>query len=71
MADYHFSFSDKKKVYDPAWSAPEVLRKRPEEVNKKSADMWSFAVILWELFTKEAPFANFSPMQCGRLVNLI
>lgn len=47
----------------------EALKKRSEDINKKSADMWSFAVVLWELFTKEVPFGQYSPMQCGLLVN--
>ena len=42
-----------------------VLMKRPDEVNKKSADMWSFAVILWELYTRDIPFCDYTPMQCG------
>ena len=42
MADCKFSFSDNHKVYDPAWIAPEALKKRPDEINKKSADMWYF-----------------------------
>jgi len=65
MADYKFSFSDKNKIHSPSWMAPEMLMKRPDEVNKKSADMWSFAVILWELYTRNVPFCEYSPMQCG------
>jgi integrin-linked kinase len=48
----------------------EEFKKKPEEINKKAADMWSFAIILWELYTKEIPFGEYSPMQCGLLVSL-
>ena len=27
--------------------------------------MWSFAICIWELATREIPFAGFSPMECG------
>lgn len=65
MSDYSFSFCDKNRVYNPAWMAPEGLRKKLDESGKKSADMWSFAIILWELITKVIPFQEYSPMQCG------
>ena len=42
--------------------APEILAPEPSnskplsEVNRKAADMWSFAVVLWEMVTREIPF---------------
>ncbi len=33
--------------------------------------MWSFAVILWELYTREIPFGQCPPMKCGLMVNKI
>jgi len=44
-----------------------VLKNKPE--NKKAADMWSFGVVLWELYTREVPFGEYEPMQCGIRVN--
>ncbi|CAE1292848.1 ILK [Acanthosepion pharaonis] len=60
MADYRFSFHEKGKIYSPAWMAPEALQKKPEEINIKAADMWSYAILLWELETREVPFADLS-----------
>jgi integrin-linked kinase len=65
MADYKFDFIDNKKCYEPAYMSPEYLKRKPCEINKKSVDMWSFAIILWELYTKQIPFSQYSPMQCG------
>lgn len=44
----------------PQWMAPEVLRNEPS--NEKS-DVYSFAVILWELATQEIPWNGLNPMQ--------
>lgn len=30
--------------------------------------MWSFAILLWELATREVPFADQSPMEIGMKV---
>ena len=69
MSDAKFSFQDKGKFYHPAWMAPEMLRKKQADVNIRAADMWSFAVILWELATRNVPFADFSPMEAGMKVS--
>ncbi|KTF72712.1 hypothetical protein cypCar_00042873 [Cyprinus carpio] len=58
------------RMYSPAWVAPEALQKKPEEINRRSADMWSFAVLLWELVTREVPFADLSNMEIGMKVAL-
>ena len=48
--------------------APEALQKSPKTINVKAADMWSFAVLLWELSAREVPFAHLSPMEAGMKV---
>ena len=45
-----------------------VLQKSPEEVDQRSADMWSYSMILWELVTREVPFGHLSPMEVGMKV---
>uniref|UniRef100_A0AAQ5X278 Scaffold protein ILK n=1 Tax=Amphiprion ocellaris TaxID=80972 RepID=A0AAQ5X278_AMPOC len=70
MADVKFSFQCPGRMYSPAWVAPEALQKKPEDINRRSADMWSFAILLWELVTREVPFADLSNMEIGMKVSL-
>ena len=42
----------------------------PETCDQRAADMWSFAIILWELATREVPFAELSPMEMGMKVSV-
>ncbi|XP_050351985.1 integrin-linked protein kinase [Nymphalis io] len=70
MADAKFSFQERGRVYAPAWMAPEALLKPSAKRNWEAADMWSFAVLLWELATREVPFADLSPMECGMKIAL-
>ena len=51
--------------------APEALQKSPKNINVKAADMWSFAVLLWELSAREVPFDDLSPMEAGmKVINI-
>ncbi|XP_046853243.1 integrin-linked protein kinase-like [Xenia sp. Carnegie-2017] len=70
MADYRYSFQDVKCIYQPQWMAPEVLNKNPEQVDQRSADMWSFAILLWEMTTREVPFVDMPPMEVGMKIAL-
>lgn len=70
MADAKFSFQERGRLYAPAWMAPEALQKPPQKRNVEAADMWSFAILLWELATREVPFADLSPMECGMKIAL-
>ncbi len=72
LSNYKFSFLNAKnqnRLYDAQWMAPEALKKRSDEINKKSADMWSYSILLWEIFTNQIPFSDLSPIQCGLQVN--
>ena len=70
MADTKFSFQDKNKLFQPAWMSPESLQKKSSEINRKASDMWSFAILLWEIVTRQVPFAEFSPMEIGMKIAL-
>ncbi|KAG7154657.1 Integrin-linked protein kinase pat-4-like [Homarus americanus] len=70
MADAKFSFQERGKLYSPQWFSPEALQKKPKELNIKAADMWSFAVTLWEMATREVPFADLTPMEAGMKIAL-
>jgi serine/threonine protein kinase len=47
------------RVGTPQWMAPEVLR---GEEYTFSADVYSFGVILWEMISRQQPFADFHAM---------
>ena len=44
----------------PAWTAPEVLR---SETYNESADVFSFALCVLEIFQKEMPWQGINPME--------
>ena len=53
MQDVRFSFQDDTKVYRTNWMSPQDLREPPATVDREAADMWSYAIILWELTTRQ------------------
>lgn len=58
-----------KQTFSQSTSTFPALQKKPEDINRRSADMWSFAVLLWELVTREVPFADLSHMEIGMKVS--
>ena len=48
-----------------------ALQHLSSEINTRAADMWSYAVMMWELATREVPFADMSPMEVGMKVVLV
>ena len=70
MADTKFSFQEVGRLYSPAWMSPEALQRSPESSNVRASDMWSFGIVLWELSTREVPFADLSPMEAGMKIAL-
>lgn len=42
-----------------------VLQKRPDEIDRKAANMYTFALILWEIGTTNIPFGGMSSMSAG------
>lgn len=65
MGDCKFSFQEKGRIYQPAWMSPEFLQRNRAERNWEASDMWSFAIVVWELMTREIPFVDLSPSECG------
>src|SRR5690348_14539654 len=43
-----------------AWMSPEMIKSQPVS---SSTDAWSYGVCLWEMLTRERPFAGFSDFQ--------
>ena len=46
----------------PYWSAPEVLR---GEIYNESADVYSFAMVCFEIWARDVPFKGMSPMEAS------
>ncbi|XP_030521386.1 serine/threonine-protein kinase STY8-like isoform X1 [Rhodamnia argentea] len=44
------------------WMAPEVINHQPYD---EKADVFSFAVVLWELITAKIPYENLTPLQAA------
>jgi serine/threonine protein kinase len=47
-------------VQTPLWMAPEMLLGKPFD---EKADVYSFGIILWQLLTREEPFAEFTELE--------
>ncbi|KZV21726.1 hypothetical protein F511_02884 [Dorcoceras hygrometricum] len=62
---YSTYLSSRSTAGTAEWMAPEILRNEPS--NEKYAfplcDVYSFGVILWELFTLQQPWGGMNPMQ--------
>lgn len=68
LSQYRFSFMESQYQYYPQWCAPETLQRRPEDVDKRAADMYSFAIIVWEIGTNKVPFAGMSSLHAGLMI---
>lgn len=49
----------------PQWSAPEVIR---QDHYTTKADVYSFAIIIYELLSKKIPYENIGPLTAARQV---
>ncbi len=47
-----------------------ALQHKPDDYDKRTADMYSYAIILWEIATGKIPFAGLAPMHVGIKVRL-
>lgn len=65
LCNTRLSFMENDKVYRPNWNAPETLQYQESDYDKRAADMYSFAIILWELLTGEVPYGGLPVMKVG------
>ena len=52
----------------PRWMAPEVIEHKPYDTK---ADVFSFAIVLWELLTCKVPYSDMTPLQVRWLVGWV
>lgn len=65
MSQARFSFMENNVSYYPNWCAPEIFQHRLEDIDRRAADMYSFAIIMWEIATGKVPFAGLKPLLAG------
>jgi serine/threonine protein kinase len=41
------------------WMAPEIFENKPYSIK---ADVYSYGVVLWEIFTRRTPYRNMEPV---------
>ncbi|CAG8791639.1 3302_t:CDS:1, partial [Dentiscutata erythropus] len=41
-----------------AYVDPKLLRRKPNHRHEKSSDIYSFGVLMWEIYTRRIPFAK-------------
>ncbi|KAL3113508.1 hypothetical protein niasHT_013618 [Heterodera trifolii] len=51
-----------------AWMSPEIISQRPEGITTKS-DVWSFAVVLWEIFSREIPYNGLTEFKIYSIIS--
>jgi len=57
-----YSYTKRDNIDNPTWLAPEVIQ--GESFTTKS-DVYSFAIILWELVSREYPFSEYPQAHTG------
>lgn len=65
LPSVHLPFVRTSVFEQPAYLSPEAARSRLDRDDQKKADMWSFAVLFWEMVTGLVPHADVPPMLIG------
>lgn len=65
LCDYGLVTTKVTAAGTPSYMAPELLQSRPFS---KKVDVYAFAIILWELFKREVPWAGYAPMEVRTMV---
>jgi len=65
LPSVHLPFVRTPVFSQPAYLSPEAARNRLDRDDQKKADMWSFAVLFWEMVTRQIPHASVPPMLIG------
>eukprot|EP00955_Chlamydomonas_euryale_P106071 365679-Chlamydomonas_euryale.AAC.31 len=54
--------AETNRTSNPRWLAPEVLK---EGCSSRAADVFSFAIIMWEMLTWQIPYTGYFSLQVG------
>ena len=63
MMNQNSSLVKLSKTTNPRWTAPEVIR---EGAIGTSGDVYSFAIIMWEMLTWQQPYEEMMSVQVGK-----
>ena len=65
LATVHAANETMTAVGTPAWAAPEVLR---HERYSTKADVYGYAIVIWELLNEKPPWHKMSPLRVAHAV---
>ena len=65
LCDFGLAASEVSGQGTPCYMAPELLRNMNFD---EKVDVFAFAVLLWEMFTRKRPFNGYAPMEIRRMV---
>ena len=60
MTNQHSNMAMLSKTTNPRWTAPEVIR---ESAIGTAGDVYSFAIIMWEMLTWQIPYTGYFSVQ--------